>query len=297
MRKSGTWRVFRLAAVAVLGLSVLPAQGPTPPQAWAQLREHGNAVQDIYNTQDGSLTQIQELMRLNGAAFASDRQKLLDLRNNLALKHRDQVYTLWTAGSGGTMANALRLAQNDFNDIGRREVRFLELAHQMVSKRTPQSESEFKSYLNAFARTIRQLDSGQFEPIFNRIGAFVGDCPLHADLVSRFADPSRRAIDAWYSKTRPSNRSSQGPHDREWNEMKAKCERLIQTFQQWDAKQGQVLAAGSVVRNDWGRIHRDTSALADKLASPEFIKDLPDLDAQIVIDTMTRIKGYLQTYR
>jgi hypothetical protein len=125
----------------------------------------------------------------------------------------------------------------------------------------------------------------------------VGDCPLHADLVSRFADPSRRAIDAWYSKTRPSNRSAQAAHDREWNEMKAKCERLIQTFQQWDAKQGQVLAAGSVVRNDWGRIHRDTSALADKLASPEFIKDLPDLDAQIVIDTMTRIKGYLQTYR
>jgi hypothetical protein len=144
---------------------------------------------------------------------------------------------------------------------------------------------------------MRTLDKTQFETIFNRVGAFTGDCPQHADLVSRFAEPSRRAIDAWYSTRRPSNRSQQPGWDREWNEMKAKCERLIQTFQHWDAAQGQAVAAGSAVRNDWGRIHRDTATLADKLSSPDFIKDLPDIDAQIVIDTMTRIKGYLQTYR
>jgi hypothetical protein len=296
MKQSGARRAFRLASVAALVLSAAPAQGPTPQQAWAQLREHGAAVQNLYNTQDGTITQIQELMRLNGAAFAADRQKLLGFRD-LELKHRLQVYDLWTAGGGAAIANALRVAQNEFDAVSHMQTRFLDLANQMATRRTPQSESEFKSYLNAFAGKMRGLDRSQFEPIFNRVGAFTGDCPLHADLVSRFAEPSRRAIDAYYSGHRPTDRSRQASYDREWNGMKAKCNRLIQTFQDWDAKQGQTLAAGAVVRNDWGRIHRDTAALADKLASPEFIKDLPDLDAQIVIDTMTRIKGYLQTYR
>jgi hypothetical protein len=286
-----------VSLLAILaGNAPISGQDFTPPQAWAELRAHGAAVQEMYMQYDGTLVQIQNLMK-RSAPYSAAGNDLLAFRNLVALKHREAVYTLWSSAGGGAISNALRIAHNDFAQLERLRDRFLQLADQMEKQRTPQAEKEFTQYLHVFSGRVRDLDRTQFEPIFDRVGELTKDCALHGDLASRFAAPTQQAIDFYYNQTKPRDRAALRRHEDERNQMKAKDDRLIATFRDWDARQGRVVAAGEVVRTDWRRVHEDTRALAEKLESPDFISELPDIDAKIVVDTLARIKGYLQTYR
>src|ERR1700678_1066072 len=110
---------------------------PSPQEAWAQLREHGKAVTEAYMTYDGTFTELQEMMRHAGPQFASDQQKFLEFRNLIALRHRTGVYDLWSSASGGGVANTLRNARNGFDQLNAMKPRFLQLAAQMESNKTP----------------------------------------------------------------------------------------------------------------------------------------------------------------
>lgn len=281
-----------------LGCTAAIAQNsPSPQEAWAQLREHGKAVTEAYMTYDGTFTQLQEMMRHAGPQFAPDQQKFLEFRNLIALRHRIGVYDLWSSAGGGGVANTLRNARIDFDRLKAMQPRFLQLAAQMESSKTPQSEREFLNYLKIFGGTIRSLDTSQIEPIYRRIGAFADDCALHGNTVGRFGEPTRLALDAYAAKLRPSDRNAQRRFDSEMSAMRASRDRLFQFLTTWDANQNRYLIAANVVKNDWRRIHEDSARLADFLASPTFVQDLPHIDASNAVDTLARIGGYLDTYR
>ena len=270
---------------------------PSPQEAWAQLREHGKAVAEAYTTYDGSFVQVQEMMRHAGPQFAADQKKFLEFRDLIALRHRTAVYGLWASGGGGGVANTLRNAGNDFDRLNAMKPRFLQLAAQMESSKTPQSEREFLNYLKIFGGTIRSLDSSQIEPIYHRMAAFADDCALHGNAVGRFGEPTRLALEAYASKLRPSDRNAQRRFDTEIDKMRSQRNQLFQFLTTWDANQNRYLIAANVVKNDWRRIHEDSARLADFLASPTFVQDLPHIDASNAMDTLARIGGYLNTYR
>jgi len=280
------------AAVAVgiwcLLVASARAQVQAPPAAWATLKEHFVAVERLYETQDGNLSQLTEIMRHAGPSFQRDRDGLLSLRNTLALGHRTHAYQLWAAQGGGVIGDTLSMAQRDFAEIDRMQARFLDLANQMRDRRTPQSESEFRQYLAAFSQRLAQLDDIRFQPVYNELSAFAAECPLHADVVARFSDPVGRAIDTFYADPRYAGAR---------NEYQAKRRSLFAVFAGWDAQQQRTAEASQVVRNDWRRIHEDTVRLVAFLRSPDFVNAIPDIDAATVIDSVHRIGGYLQTYR
>jgi hypothetical protein len=115
------------ALLAILaGFAPLSGQDFTPPQAWAELRSHGAAVEQLYIQYDGTIVQLQDLMK-RSPPYSAAGDDLLAFRNLIALKHRQAVYTLWSSAGGGSISNALRIAQNDFGQLEKLRDRFLEL--------------------------------------------------------------------------------------------------------------------------------------------------------------------------
>jgi len=274
----------RLAALLV-AWCLLPsvAAAQTPKEAWATLRAHFADVERFRETQDGRMSQVQDLMGAASPAFQGPRASLVTLWRLLG--------SHWNAENSVMRGRdrSLRAAQENFAAIDAMTKRFLELADQMANRRTPDAESTFRNYLAQFSGRLNDLDRLYFTPVYSDLMQFTNECGGHESIVATHSDAARRAIDDFY----------QGRKNGEVGrrQMQATRETLFAFFVPWDASHGATIAAGRVVVNDWRRIHVDTAELVTFLRSPDFVDKIPDIDAGNVIDTIKRIDGYLATYR
>lgn len=262
------------------------AQSPTPKDAWPILKAHFAEVERFKNTQDGNFSQLQDLMG-GEPSFAGERARFVALWRVLGA-HNDTAYYIWSS-QNSSMGRSLRSAQADFAALDGMTKRFLELADQMATRRTPGAESEFRNYLARFSGTLDRLDQAGFLPVYTSLTKFMDECGRHGAIAATHNDAVRRAIDKFYE----GRRGGEAPRQ----QLQRQREALFAFFAPWDAGHGRVIEAGSVVTNDWRRIHEDTAKLVVFLRSPTFIDTIPDIDARSVTDTINRIGSYLETYR
>ena len=281
-------RLLTVVTVCAWWLVAAPAaaQSPAPKEAWPILKAHFAEVEQYRSTQDTNIAQLQDVMA-GAPAFKAERAAFVALWHLLGA-HNDSAYYLWSS-RGSSMGRSLSSAQADFAALNGMTKRFLELANEMATRRTPAAESEFRNYLDRFSGTLERLDRSGFVPVYSALMTFVGQCGGHGSIVATHNDAVRRAIDDFFQ----GRRGGEVPRQ----QSQAQRERLFAYFAPWDANHGRVIAAGNVVTNDWRRIHEDTAKLVEFLRSPTFIDTIPDIDAANVIDAINRIGGYLETYR